>query len=696
MDLYTDELQKIRDEDKSLFDSIVVGNFLQAGLGNSPFQINQIIPAELYHNLTSILLEDFNPSEEDLNIFAKEFALNRTNLLTYLSEFDLIDPDTKKPDIYKTKYENEVIVVIDGKSYTPQGNGYNVLQYGIQKEGLNLFGEDIFDNTEQEVIEQPIQNKEGINFIFEQSPELASIGSKTQYLQYLSTIFKTSKVKDIVYHGSGVNIISKEGWKTGKETGTGHRGVLGYYFSKYLLDAKIYAQRAGSPKGTPEFLLQQGYIVPVLVNAVSKTIETEVYDKFAEIRRWDENYLGFDTVAYGQGLDENKEVVVKSKEQIHILASKQDIEKFKKFVEQSIQKDIKEVSIQMQPDNIKKILNGTKTTTTRSESQSKEIGLSVGESGITTIGGKQFKVTNRGLLSISEAGGKEAMEKSENFENNTPKYQQTKDWLQGKGKLYVYDFVEQPINKEIKPKIDSSKKIEESNLKQIEKDFENYNEHPDVEFYLKRFVGKITDDSLMNLCDMTSSICLSFLHSKGINILQRPFHIYPKLPIANFKGNFSNHKVAISYINNKMYIFDMPQNEYITLNSKNQAVIGEFKPRFIEVTPENMLKYYGIDKESYNNTFYGTTPSWGIGTSSTNFMGANKEDMIKFDGNISEYFKAGSPTYSDSDFKNKFFNKDESVKPTYTFKTQEQPIVEENKNKLNPNYDPNEDPSCPF
>ena len=28
--------------------------------------------------------------------------------------------------------------------------------------------------------------------------------------------------------------------------------------------------------------------------------------------------------------------------------------------------------------------------------------------------------------------------------------------------------------------------------------------------------------------------------------------------------------------------------------------------------------------------------------------------------------------------------------------TQEQPIVEENKNKLNPNYDPNEDPSCPF
>jgi hypothetical protein len=43
-------------------------------------------------------------------------------------------------------------------------------------------------------------------------------------------------------------------------------------------------------------------------------------------------------------------------------------------------------------------------------------------------------------LTIEEAGGREAIEKSENFENNTPKYQQTKDWLNGKGKLYVYDI----------------------------------------------------------------------------------------------------------------------------------------------------------------------------------------------------------------------------------------------------------------
>jgi hypothetical protein len=230
-------------------------------------------------------------------------------------------------------------------------------------------------------------------------------------------------------------------------------------------------------------------------------------------------------------------------------------------------------------------------------------------------------------------------------------------------------FVKSPtISKEVEQptvKVDELK----VNLKKIEKDFEDYNEHPDVEYYLKGNIGKITNDTIQNLCDMTSSICLSFLHSKGINILQRPFHIYPTLKIANFKGSFNNHKVAISYINNKMYIFDMPQNEYITLNKDNKAVFGEFKPRFIEVTPENMQKYYGIDAESYKNTFYGNTPSWYIGSSSTSFMGALPNTYINFQGNISDYFKEGSPIYSEADFKKKFLgNKDESIKPTYTFK----------------------------
>ena len=99
------------------------------------------------------------------------------------------------------------------------------------------------------------------------------------------------------------------------------------------------------------------------------------------------------------------------------------------------------VNIQMQPDNIEKIKAGTKTTTTRSESQSKQINIPVGESAIVNFGGQDFEVTNRGQLTIEEAGGKEAMIKSEGVQSEEEfMYQQTKDWVNGKGKLYVYDI----------------------------------------------------------------------------------------------------------------------------------------------------------------------------------------------------------------------------------------------------------------
>jgi hypothetical protein len=106
-----------------------------------------------------------------------------------------------------------------------------------------------------------------------------------------------------------------------------------------------------------------------------------------------------------------------------------------------IVKETSKITIQMQPANIEKIKSGTKTTTTRSESQAKEINIPVGESAIVNFGGQDFKVTNRGQLTIEEAGGKEAIIKSEGVESEEEfMYKQTKEWVNGKGKLYVYDI----------------------------------------------------------------------------------------------------------------------------------------------------------------------------------------------------------------------------------------------------------------
>lgn len=98
-------------------------------------------------------------------------------------------------------------------------------------------------------------------------------------------------------------------------------------------------------------------------------------------------------------------------------------------------------SIQMQSSNITKIEAGTKTATLRSQRQADEIDIPIGVTETRLIGGKPYNVTNRGLLTVTEAGGKEAILKADGAESeNDLMYKQTKDWVNGKGKLYVYDI----------------------------------------------------------------------------------------------------------------------------------------------------------------------------------------------------------------------------------------------------------------
>ena len=88
-------------------------------------------------------------------------------------------------------------------------------------------------------------------------------------------------------------------------------------------------------------------------------------------------------------------------------------------------------NIALAKDNVKKILDGTKTTTLRAKAL---------PSGIYQIGSRRFYLTNRGNLTLEEAGGAEAIKKSEDFSKTGPKYQHTKDFLKGKRKLYVIDI----------------------------------------------------------------------------------------------------------------------------------------------------------------------------------------------------------------------------------------------------------------
>ncbi len=46
------------------------------------------------------------------------------------------------------------------------------------------------------------QVKQGVDFVFEQNPELEKIGTKEQYSQYLDIVFPESLEKEILYHGT--------------------------------------------------------------------------------------------------------------------------------------------------------------------------------------------------------------------------------------------------------------------------------------------------------------------------------------------------------------------------------------------------------------------------------------------------------------------------------------------------------------
>jgi hypothetical protein len=111
-------------------------------------------------------------------------------------------------NIIKIKIENK------GKKYIDNNLGTNVLNVIGNYSNIPYRK---FRSTQR--YEQQKQIKPGVEELFESNPELASIGTQEQYSQYLDTIFPDSKVKDIVYHGTDVNIDKFDKNFRGKNTG---------------------------------------------------------------------------------------------------------------------------------------------------------------------------------------------------------------------------------------------------------------------------------------------------------------------------------------------------------------------------------------------------------------------------------------------------------------------------------------------
>lgn len=188
-----------------------------------------------------------------------------------------------------------------------------------RKFGFDLNEEESFNND--------------VDLIYQQHPELANIGTKQQYVQYLDTIYPNSSVKNIVYHGTNAKEIE------GGRLRPSSQGVYG---------EGIYVQTKQDFTGTfgsntlflkidtkKPFPFNNGNTLNKLWLTIrdkhSKT-KTAYWAETAKEEFQDEiKRLGYDSIRTEEAGD-NLYYILFNPEQTHILGTKEDIQVFQRFV----------------------------------------------------------------------------------------------------------------------------------------------------------------------------------------------------------------------------------------------------------------------------------------------------------------------------------------------------------------------------
>lgn len=218
-----------------------------------------------------------------------------------------------------------------------------------EKENLiNLKRNEILDmfDSKKDSIENKEVIKEGLDFVFEQNPELKKIGTKEQYSEYLETIFPESKVKNILYHGGGENL-KEDNFKFDIRRRNVSFGKLLQYWGAYFTETPGYAQYHAERnfKKNATVAVKLNSTNPIEILDDKKTFSNPFKFSHESINTREYKKLladGFDSIVVRYNyndlkndieIGEIKEFIALKSEQIHILGSKQDSENFKKFIE---------------------------------------------------------------------------------------------------------------------------------------------------------------------------------------------------------------------------------------------------------------------------------------------------------------------------------------------------------------------------
>jgi hypothetical protein len=377
--LYVEMMRELRELDPELYNNIVKVAILQ-GTYQSPVSINNIVPLEDYSKEIKPVIDSLI-DDADVEYFANGGMFQKNNW----KDEQIVPTTTPRFQFQRDAETKEEIENIIGED--PYGN--DVYQYEV--EGF----ETQFDDAE---------NK---RLVLTLSPRYdGSNGANSDFVK-VSRVFVNNRGQNVDLLSG--KTISPQAMKAMRMAGnTSLTDYYGYQKVKYSNGEAVrnfegrYVYKLVNLLGDGN-LVSEYYLDgrPSVLNNGTIKIDKELSD--AEIIE----YFGGDTA---------EEVV-------------------------SLPTEVSDrTTMQMQPQNVAKILNGTKTTTIR-ESVAKGGNINVGETKIVNFGGKDFNVTNRGQLTIDEAGGVEAMLNSEGLSSvNDFMYQQSKNWANGEGKMYVYDI----------------------------------------------------------------------------------------------------------------------------------------------------------------------------------------------------------------------------------------------------------------
>lgn len=190
--------------------------------------------------------------------------------------------------------------------------------------------------------------KEGVNKIFSENSELFNIGTPLQYSQYINTIFPNSKIKDIVYHGvvkgreaynnilkKGFDFKTKRNWDS-ENSKFNEDDNTGMFFSDYNTGQSYGLELTYKINENGEYE-DVGYnnVIPAILNIENLDDSNETSSSTAaNFYRENKNKVNigmFGPEGGSEGVHDN--YVVFESSQIHILGSKQDIEGFKKYID---------------------------------------------------------------------------------------------------------------------------------------------------------------------------------------------------------------------------------------------------------------------------------------------------------------------------------------------------------------------------